>query len=270
MRRGPVVGSIERDDDAGDSQEPRRRQHRGGAEGPPSASVGLPRVRRAEGCRPAAGRGAPAHRLRACGRREPRGASGRHAARALRARDRPRPAGWDLRGGAQRGVRRLAPAGPGHRGRACARLARPPARRCLSRERPRPDLGAPQASGTTSSPTAGCAGCIRRHLQLERLEEAQIPLHVGTFDVLGGQEVRLSEGPAIDAVLASSAIPGMLPPVTFGDRLLVDGGVVRNAPISHAVELGAERIYVLPTIQGDSRALPVVRAGRARPRSSTD
>jgi NTE family protein len=102
---------------------------------------------------------------------------------------------------------------------------------------------------------------IRRHLQIERLEEAQIPLHVGTFDVLGGQEVRLSEGPAIDAVLASSAIPGMLPPVPFGGRLLVDGGVVRNAPISHAVELGAERIYVLPTIQGSSRALPVVQPG---------
>ena len=37
------------------------------------------------------------------------------------------------------------------------------------------------------------------------------------------------------------------PPVAFGDQLLIDGGVVNNTPISHAVELGAERVYVLPT-----------------------
>jgi predicted acylesterase/phospholipase RssA len=51
----------------------------------------------------------------------------------------------------------------------------------------------------------------------------------------------------MDAVLAAAAIPGVLPPVRQGDRLLVDGGVVNNTPISHAVELGAERIYVLAT-----------------------
>ena len=110
-------------------------------------------------------------------------------------------------------------------------------------------------------PDWGLRRLLRRHLQLERLEEAQIALHVGAFDVLGGEEVRLSDGPAIEAVLASAAIPGVLPPVTFGERLLVDGGVVNHAPISHAVELGAERIYVLPTIRRDSRALSPARPG---------
>jgi NTE family protein len=65
----------------------------------------------------------------------------------------------------------------------------------------------------------------------------------------------LSSGPAIDAVLAAAAIPGLLPSVRWGERRLVDGGVVNNTPISHAVELGAERVYVLPTHDG-SRALP--------------
>jgi NTE family protein len=41
--------------------------------------------------------------------------------------------------------------------------------------------------------------------------------------------------------------PGHLPPVAIGEKLLVDGGVVNNTPIRHAVELGAERVYVLPT-----------------------
>jgi NTE family protein len=57
----------------------------------------------------------------------------------------------------------------------------------------------------------------------------------------------LSEGPACDAIVASCSIPGIFPPVAIGDMLLIDGGVVNNTPICHAVELGAERIYVLPT-----------------------
>lgn len=67
------------------------------------------------------------------------------------------------------------------------------------------------------------------------------------FDLLRGEEVRLSEGSARPAVLAACAVPGILPPVRIGERLLVDGGIVNNTPISHAIELGAQRIYVLPT-----------------------
>jgi NTE family protein len=76
------------------------------------------------------------------------------------------------------------------------------------------------------------------------------------FDLLSGEEVRLCKGPALGAVLAASAVPGVLPPVRWGPRLLVDGGVVNNTPISHAVELGAERIYVLPTQNPTDRSLP--------------
>jgi NTE family protein len=74
-----------------------------------------------------------------------------------------------------------------------------------------------------------------------------IPLHVVAVDVISGEELRLSRGALSDAVLASSAIPGVLPPVTWGNRTLIDGGVANNTPISHALELGARRIYVLPT-----------------------
>src|SRR4051794_12336288 len=88
---------------------------------------------------------------------------------------------------------------------------------------------------------------ITRHAEHERLEDLPIDLHVIACDVLTGSEVRLSRGPLVDAVLASAAIPGVLPPVEWEGRLLIDGGVLDNTPISHALELGADEIYVLPT-----------------------
>jgi NTE family protein len=101
-----------------------------------------------------------------------------------------------------------------------------------------------------------------RHLQFERLEQAAIPLHLVAFDLLAGTEVRLSDGPLAD-VLAAAAIPGVLPPVRWRGRLLADGGIADNTPVSHAVALGARRIYVLPTCNPGDRGLP--RPPRAAP-----
>jgi NTE family protein len=102
---------------------------------------------------------------------------------------------------------------------------------------------------------------VARHLQLDRLEHAEVPLHLIAFDLLSGEEVRLSQGSAEQAVLAAAAIPGVLPAVPWGKRQLVDGGVVNNTPISHAVELGAERIFVLSTQDPTARGLPTPPRG---------
>jgi NTE family protein len=123
--------------------------------------------------------------------------------------------------------------------------------------RPRAVIGGLTNQRDHLVPDDGVRRLAARHLQIERLEHAIVPLHLVTFDLLTGEEVRLSDGPATEAVLAAAAIPGVLPPVRRGDRLLVDGGVVNNTPISHAVELGAERVYVLPTEDRLVRALPV-------------
>jgi NTE family protein len=88
---------------------------------------------------------------------------------------------------------------------------------------------------------------VGRHLQFADLADAPIPVHLVAFDLDEGCEVVLSAGPAIDAVAGTAAVPGVFPPVRFGERRLIDGGVVNNTPISHAVALGAERIYVLST-----------------------
>lgn len=95
-------------------------------------------------------------------------------------------------------------------------------------------------------PDRGLRGLLRRYLEFEDLAEAPIPLHLVAFDLIDGSEVLLSDGPAVDAIAATASIPGIFPPVAMGQRRLVDGGVVNNTPISHAVALGADRIYVLP------------------------
>jgi NTE family protein len=94
---------------------------------------------------------------------------------------------------------------------------------------------------------------IRRYVQFEDLADATIPIHLVAFDLTEGRELLLSEGPAVEAVAASASIPGIFPPVAIGEQRLIDGGVVNNTPISHAVELGAERIYVLPTQEPHGR-----------------
>ena len=88
---------------------------------------------------------------------------------------------------------------------------------------------------------------ISRHVDQERLEELPTALHVIACDVLTGREVRLSRGRLVDAVLASAAIPGVFPPVEWEGRLLIDGGVVNNTPLTHALELAPQHVYVLPT-----------------------
>jgi NTE family protein len=86
---------------------------------------------------------------------------------------------------------------------------------------------------------------IAEHLGFDRLEHARVPVHTIVTDVLTGMEMRLSTGPAIDAVMASAAIPGVFPAVSLDGRLLIDGGVCDNNPLSHAIELGADEVYVL-------------------------
>ncbi|MFZ1527483.1 MAG: patatin-like phospholipase family protein [Ferruginibacter sp.] len=106
---------------------------------------------------------------------------------------------------------------------------------------------------------SGLRQLLHTHLRFARLEDAAIPLHVVATDLLTGQDVLLSTGDAQEAILASSAIPGVLPVVHLGGLALIDGGVVNNTPISHAVDLGADTVWVLAT--GYSCALERPPAG---------
>lgn len=94
--------------------------------------------------------------------------------------------------------------------------------------------------------SAALRSLIERHLPLRNLEDAPIPAHVVATN-LSGAPVCLSRGHAVDAVLASAAIPIAFPSVHIGEDHLMDGAIAGNTPILTAAELGASRIIVLQT-----------------------
>lgn len=95
-------------------------------------------------------------------------------------------------------------------------------------------------------PNDNLRAILNTHIPFKRLEEAIVPLHVVTTDLKSGRAAVMRFGPAVPALLASCAIPGIFPPVTIGRRDYVDGGVTNDTPITVAIELGATDIFVLP------------------------
>jgi NTE family protein len=84
-------------------------------------------------------------------------------------------------------------------------------------------------------------------LGIVRLEQADLPLHVVATALDSGEPVVLSNGPALTALLASCAIPGLLPPVERDGQLLIDGAVASDCPLPEARGLGATEAIVLPS-----------------------
>lgn len=72
------------------------------------------------------------------------------------------------------------------------------------------------------------------------IEDAMIPLAVVCFDLDTGEEIVLEQGPLIEAVMASCAIPGVFPAVEQGGRQLMDGGVVNPVPCDRVRAMGAD------------------------------
>ncbi len=92
---------------------------------------------------------------------------------------------------------------------------------------------------------AALRNLIDTHLPVERLEELHIPTAVVVTDALVGQPKLLSQGPVGPVLQASSAIPGVFPPVKIEGCFYVDGGVSANVPIRQAVSFGARSVVVL-------------------------
>jgi NTE family protein len=86
---------------------------------------------------------------------------------------------------------------------------------------------------------------IERLLPAKTFEELTVPFQCVAASIERAAEHWFAEGPLVDAILASAAVPGVLPPVEIDGEHFVDGGIVNSIPIARAVELGATEIFVL-------------------------
>lgn len=84
------------------------------------------------------------------------------------------------------------------------------------------------------------------------IEDSKIPLAILAADITTGEEIVFRHGPVADAVCASIAVPGVYVPVELQGRLLVDGGIVENVPISPLKKMGAG-IIIAVDLNGVSR-----------------
>ena len=72
--------------------------------------------------------------------------------------------------------------------------------------------------------------------------DANVPLAVVATDIGNGKKVVFTKGKVAPAIMASSCVPGIFVPVEIDDRLLVDGGLVENVPLSALRELVDDRV----------------------------
>jgi NTE family protein len=94
-------------------------------------------------------------------------------------------------------------------------------------------------------PNTALRKVIEQGVAFDRLEHAAVHLEVVATSLHDGQTRWFTSGPAVERILASSALPSLLPPVEIDAETFIDGGVVDNVPIGRAISEGAERIFVL-------------------------
>jgi NTE family protein len=82
-------------------------------------------------------------------------------------------------------------------------------------------------------------------LPVQRVEDLTVPFQCVAASIERAAEHWFETGPLADVLLASCAVPGILPPVRIGEEHFIDGGIVNSIPVSRAVTLGAQRIFVL-------------------------
>jgi NTE family protein len=86
---------------------------------------------------------------------------------------------------------------------------------------------------------------LRDMLGVERVEDLALPFQCVAASIERAAEHWFDSGELADVILASCAVPGLLPPIRIGNEHFIDGGIVNSIPVSRAVSLGAKEIYVL-------------------------
>ena len=100
-------------------------------------------------------------------------------------------------------------------------------------------------SGTHLESLDGARTRLARALPVQRVEQLVVPFQCVAASIERAAEHWFATGELVDVVLASCAVPGILPPVQIGDEHFIDGGIVNSIPVARAVALGARTIDVL-------------------------
>lgn len=104
---------------------------------------------------------------------------------------------------------------------------------------------------------------LRRRLEQElgdvRFEDLPVTFGVCAAHIERAAEHWFTSGPVVPAVLASAAVPGLLPPAEVDGQHYLDGGLVNSIPVGRAVEMGATRVFVLQVGRIDRPLAPPTR-----------
>ncbi len=90
-------------------------------------------------------------------------------------------------------------------------------------------------------------------------EELPVTFQVCAASIERSAEHWFSSGRVVDAVVASAAVPGLLPPAVVDGEHYLDGGIVNSIPLGRAVGLGATRVFVLQVGRLDRQLKPPKR-----------
>jgi NTE family protein len=94
---------------------------------------------------------------------------------------------------------------------------------------------------------------VKKYLQslfepVQFFENLKIPLILNAVDLNTCQEIAMTEGPLLPALLGTIAVPGLFPPAAHNGQLLIDGGVLNNVPTSHMKSIGADLIIAVDVL----------------------
>ena len=101
------------------------------------------------------------------------------------------------------------------------------------------------SSGTHLHAIGPLDDMLRDMLPAADFDDLELPFQCVAASIERAQAHWFSSGPLVPAVLASCAVPGLLPPVEIGGEHFFDGGLVHSIPVGRAIALGARTVFIL-------------------------
>lgn len=86
---------------------------------------------------------------------------------------------------------------------------------------------------------------LTKLLEDRTFADLRIPCAVMAADLISGEEIVIDQGPLVPALMATTAVPGIFPPITLDGRLLSDGSVLNDLPVDVAKRLGARQFIAV-------------------------